>query len=129
MSGGLQQELFGPGAGQMAKALLLRAARQVVDRVGTKVAAADLDRGASVLSNQLAERDRHRLTLDDLAELVGMDDLGSFTIALCELQGFEPPVRREALDDTAKLTRLLRSLAKAGPAGAAIVNDAFGEGK
>lgn len=106
----------------------LRAAIELADTVGSKVIAADLDMGASQLRDSLAERERHHLTLEQFFTVLTFDDSGRILAALCEATGYEAPVRKRALDDTEKLERLIRSLAKAGPAGLALLEDAFGPG-
>lgn len=106
----------------------LRAAGEVVDAVGPKVVAAELDMGSSQLRDSLAERERHHLTLEEFFIVLACDDTGRILAALCEATGYEAPIRKRQLDDTEKLERLIRSVSKAGPAGQALLDDAFGHG-
>jgi hypothetical protein len=114
--------------GSKLRRAALRGASAVVDAVGPKIVAPELDMGSSQLRDSLAERERHHLTLEQFFTVLAFDDAGLVLAALCEATGHEAPVRKRQLDDTEKLERLLRSCAKAGPAGQALVEDAFGPG-
>lgn len=108
---------------------LLRAAREIVQRHGAKVVAPELDLSPSALLDCIEERDRHHLDLEQLCLVIAFDERGEMAAALCDVQGMDPPTRKPQLDDSAKLERLYRSLAKAGKAGAAILEDAdIGDG-
>jgi len=104
--------------------VILRAARDVAQQVGPKVIAPELDLGPSALMDCIEERERHCLTLKQICEVLAFDDRGVILAALAEATNHEPPIRKPQLDDSARLECLLRSLARAGPAGVAILEDA-----
>lgn len=82
-----------------------RLLRAVVDFVGVKQVAYDLDVAPSILLNALEERDRHHVRADWLPYLVRKapnDDLVTF---LASLRGLDVVPRRE-LTDAEKLERL-----------------------
>jgi len=106
------------------KRIALRLALRVVDQVGAKVVAPELDMSPPNLRLALRELERHGLSFDQWWLLLTFDDESTIVGGLAEATGHEPLVRRPALTDSEMLGRLLKSLAKAGPAGHAILEDA-----
>ena len=111
------------------KRVALRLLIQVVDRVGAKVIAPELDKSPGNLRLALRELERHGLSFEDFWELLSWDDEYTVIGGLAEFTGHESLVRRPQMTDSEKYERLLKSVVKAGPAGQGILEDAFPGGK
>ncbi len=103
---------------------VLRAVRGVVERHGPKVVAPELDLSPSSLLDCIEERERHGFSLRQFCRVLTFDDRGEVLGALADVEGFEQPARKPELTDSEMLDRVLKSCAKAGPAGRAILEDA-----
>jgi len=99
--------------------------RAVVEEVGVKVVAADLDHGHSTLSQKLEEHERHYLRLDELVAIMRRDSTGRILRTLANALGFEVTKRRE-LTAAEKLERI-DSVLDQNPELAKVIRDkAFG---
>jgi len=105
---------------------LLGEARRVVEEDGVKSLAYEWDIGHSELGKKLDERDRHYLKPRELVEIMLRDKTGRVFEMLALALGYDVQRRRE-LSPQEKLERLMLSLDRAGPAGRAIMDDAFGK--
>lgn len=127
MSAAAQQlALFGHrDQGEKLKRTALTALLEVVDRVGTKVCAPEVDQSPSNLRLAIREVERHVLSLDDFFTLLTFD-AASVLSAIAEATGHFPLVRRPEMTDAEELDALKRELARLGPVGEVILSKAHG---
>lgn len=107
---------------------ILDAVRDIVRARGNKDVAYALDVSPSDLSHALAERNRFELKLRFLPVLLRMRHNDDLPRAIARVAGLEIAPARP-LTAAERLERLEAALARAGAAGAAIRDDAFGSGR
>ena len=90
-------------------ARVMTEAKRVVDDIGLKQAAFDLDIQPSLLSHAVAERERHYLRAEWLIYLVRKDESGKLLAALADVGGWELSRRIELTSDQ-RLDRLESAL-------------------
>jgi hypothetical protein len=86
-------------------------ARSIVDAVGLKTVAFDLDANKSLVEHALAHRNNNKVSLDWAAYLLRKDEPQRLIRSLCDIAGGDF-VPREKLTDAQKIARYERALAK-----------------
>lgn len=99
--------------------------RTLTRQVGAKEVAYGLDVGPSDLSNMLAERNRSEFKLRHLPGLLSMRQDDVLPQLIADHCGLELAAKRE-LTAAEKLERLEAAILRCGPAGAAVLADAYG---
>lgn len=103
----------------------LEAIREVVRGVGHKEASFALDLAGSDLSHALAERNRYELKARHLPKLLSLRQSDVLPQLIADHCGLEFAAKRE-LTAAEKLERLEAAILRCGPAGAAVLADAYG---